>query len=158
MIIPDLIEINIQCKHYSELQDIIIQMVIFSGTKNHYTICFPKTDSFGNSKLYKSDIIGQFEDHYESGIMDYNGTIESASSVVAISLFDDTFFKNNKPLVLAWPLLHNEKRTWQSRKDYYDYLVMNRNSYFNGQVLNVDLHSPNTESNFVINFTVNHVD
>lgn len=122
------------------LENIIIQMKVISGTKNPYYIHFPKTDLNGISILTKKDFIGQFEDHYEIGLMDYNGTIESANSIVEISLFDPTWMIDNKFNSLAWPLLKNEKLQWNSRDEKYKYMTSSNNLNFYIDPVSIDLN------------------
>jgi hypothetical protein len=59
-----------------------------AGDKNPYGIFFPKTDGIGQTRLTAEDIKGQFTDHWEEALMDYNGSIEDANELVTIRLWD----------------------------------------------------------------------
>jgi hypothetical protein len=123
MKLPDKIYLQIECKKETDLVDLIVQLKVRSGRKNPYYIFFPKTDENGKSILSNDDFIGQFEDHFESGLMDYDGSVETARPEVEVSLFDPTWLLNNKNLAMAWPLLKNEKPKWRSRWEQYSYMI-----------------------------------
>ncbi len=74
------------------------------------------------------------------GLMDYDGSIESANQVVEISLFDPTWLIENKKLAMAWPLLKHEKTKWKSREEQYNSMTSCRNKEFSFQPFPVDLH------------------
>ena len=74
------------------------------------------------------------------GLMDYNGTPETADPVVEVSLFDPSWLIENRKLALAWPLLEHEKERWVSREEQYNYMVNNRNSQFSCATTSVNLH------------------
>jgi hypothetical protein len=123
MKLPENIYLQITNKKGTKVKDIILQLKVRSGTKNPYYIFFPKTDENGESTLSQNNFIGQFEDHFETGLMDYNGSIQLANPEVEVSLFDPTWMKENKKLSLAWPLLKNEKPIWKSREEKYNYMI-----------------------------------
>ena len=140
MVLPEIIHINVLSKNQIELHDLIFEIKVISGTKNNYHIFFPKTDRNGKAKLLKSDFIGQFTDHYEMGLMDYNGTIETANSKVEVCLYDPKWLNENPLLALAWPLLKNEKEKWRNRQEQYDYFISSRNSIFYFNPITFDLN------------------
>lgn len=76
------------------------------------------------------DFRGQFDDHFEEALMDYDGSFETASSVAAVSLFDPTWSLQNRQLGLAWPLVKNERKKWRSRAEQYEHSITCRNSLF----------------------------
>jgi hypothetical protein len=109
---------------------LIVGMRVPAGTKNPYHIFFPKTDDAGRAALDKSAVIGQFKDHWEEGLMDFNGTLESAPQTATFFLFNVRDFKTNLKAVLAWPLLAHEKTVWASRAEKVEYLLSCRNSKY----------------------------
>jgi hypothetical protein len=121
--------------------DVILLMTIRSGTKNDYHITFPKSDSQGRARLSKADLVGQFEDHWETGLMDYNGSLDAASPVVLFELFDDERMEANREELLAWPLLRNEKKKWKSRNEVFDYMSSSSNRSFAAPKMTVELPS-----------------
>lgn len=139
MNVPERIQVQLICDGHLELDKIILQVEVISGTKNHYHIHFPKTDKSGTTTLTKKDFIGQFEEHFENGLMDFNGSIETANSIVEISLFDPSYIINNKREYLAWDLFENEKLSWNSREEKYDYIASCSNLEFECSPVSIDL-------------------
>src|ERR1041385_24901 len=88
MTLPPDIELRARCAEASDLSDIIFEMQITAGSKNPYTILFPKTDVAGHTRLTAEEIKAQFTDHWEMALMDYNGSLEQAVEVVTVRLFD----------------------------------------------------------------------
>jgi hypothetical protein len=84
MNLPDVIELIVKADSPTDLSGLVFSLVVTSGRKNKYWICFPKTSKEGMAELSANDFRGQFEDHSESGLMDYDGTIESASQRAGI--------------------------------------------------------------------------
>lgn len=72
------VQLRVVCDKTPDLSEIIVELHIQSGTKNSYCIVFPKTDTRGLAVLSRSDIVEQFEDTWESGLMDYNGDLNTA--------------------------------------------------------------------------------
>ena len=72
MILPSEIRVKASCNGSHDLSGIIFQLRVRSGSKNPYHIYFPKTDSTGVAIISSEDFRGQFTDHYEMGLMDYN--------------------------------------------------------------------------------------
>jgi len=130
MNLPESIGIEVKDKSGRPIEGIIIEIRIESGTKNSYKILSPKTGLDGKTQITRSDFIGQFEDHWEMGLMDYNGTIESANQNVEAYLYDPGWAIENKGLCLAWPLLKNEVPLWGSRTEKYEYLISCVNSKY----------------------------
>ena len=139
MKLPEDIVLKIEANGNNDLSGVIVQMKVKAGRKNPYFICFPKTDRDGLARLSKRDFVGQFKDHWEMGLMDYNGTPEDADPEVEVSLFDPSWLIENKKLALAWPLLEHEKQRWASREQQYNYMVNNKNSRFSCDPISVNL-------------------
>ena len=128
MQIASRLELEVTSNDAAPLADLIVGMRVTSGTKNPYHIYFPKTDPAGRSLLDRAAIVGQFKDHWEQGLMDFNGTLESASQTVTLFLFnagDPHAFLAN---ALAWPLLKHEQTVWASRQDWADYFLSCHNN------------------------------
>jgi hypothetical protein len=139
MDIPEIIFAELLCKSCNDLRDIIIKLKVNAGRKNPYTIYFPKTDSCGKASISRDDFIGQFKDHWEMGLMDYDGAPETANPIVEVSLFDPTWQIENKNMAMAWPLLKHEKLKWLSRQQHYEYMTSCRNLRFYCRSMDVDL-------------------
>ena len=58
MTLPPQIELRARCAEADDLSGIIFEMQITAGSKNPYTIAFPKTDSAGHTKLTGEEISG----------------------------------------------------------------------------------------------------
>jgi len=143
MNLPDKIFAQISCEGGSNLSDIIIELKIKAGRKNSYHILFPKTDPNGTAILVRENFIGQFNDHFESGLMDYDGTIETANSTIEVSLFNPAWLIENKNLAMAWPLLKNEKLKWRTKDEQYKYLTICRNNKFDFDPIKFNLDESN---------------
>ncbi|WP_156844544.1 hypothetical protein [Leptospira wolffii] len=131
------------------LEEIIIQFEVFSGSKNSYSILFPKTKRNGEAILDKIDFVEQFNSHFEIGLMDYNGTIETANPIVEVSLFNPKRIKNQKDQIMALPLTSYERKYWKNAKERYDYLISCRNNKFKADLIKV-----NIEETKLINFGI----
>ena len=118
---------------------VVLQLTIRSGHRNPYEILLPKTDHSGVSELTSVELVGQFKDHWESGLMDHNGTVDSASPVVDVKLFDKRQFVASRKQLLAWPLLKHERSRWHSREDWFEYYSTCRNEEFAGPEIHVNL-------------------
>jgi hypothetical protein len=141
MRVPEFISTRVRSKDGTPVEGLIVTLRVSAGTKNPYLIHFPKTDQSGEARLTREDFVGQFTDHWESGLMDYNGTVEQAGPVVQASLFDPTWSLENPALAFAWPLLAHERTKWSSRREEYEYRVSCRNLHYVGPVVDADLHS-----------------
>ena len=130
MDIPLRLELTLVSNEAMPPAGLIVGMRVSAGTKNPYHILFPKTDAAGRTALDKSEVVGQFKDHWEEGLMDFNGSIESAAQAVTFFLFDVRDFKANLKTALAWPLLAHEKTTWASRTEKAEYLLSCRNAKY----------------------------
>jgi hypothetical protein len=130
MRLPATISVRLHSEDANSLHDLIVQMKVVAGTKNPRFILFPKTDDAGFAQLSAEDFQGQFDDHLESGLMDYNGDVSGASPIVELSLFDVAWSRENRDLALAWPLLRHERSKWQSRAQEYEYRISCRNADF----------------------------
>jgi len=139
MKVPDVVRVQVRSAEPTDLSGLIVHMKVRAGRKNPYFILFPKTDASGRATMTRTDFIGQFTDHWESGLMDYDGRIEDASSTVEVSLFDATWSRENRHLAMAWPLLTHESSRWTSREQEYQYRVSCRNHLFSVRPQSVDL-------------------
>ena len=128
MELPSTIKLIVKGEPSSDVSNLIFSLVVTSGHKNKYHIHFPKTSSKGIAELTCEDFKGQFEDHWESGLMDYDGTLESANQEAEIELFNKEQFERSLSTDLAWPLLKNEKGKWKSRKEVADHFLSCGNS------------------------------
>ena len=86
MDIPLRLELALASDEVMPPAGLIVGMRVSAGTKNPYHIFFPKTDDSGRTALDKSAVIGQFKDHWEEGLMDFNGTLESAPQTALLPL------------------------------------------------------------------------
>jgi hypothetical protein len=141
MNIPEKVELDATCAEQCDLSGIVFCVRLFSGTKNPYTIIFPKTDARGRAELSAEDVRGQYTDHKETFPMDYNGTIEDASQEVELFLFNVARLKNIKRFSLAWPLASHERTRWKSRKEWYAYHASARSDEFSFPPIRVELVS-----------------
>ena len=139
MNIPDHIVAHVRCESGGDPSNVVLQLTVRSGHRNPYEILLPKTNGAGVTKLGRAEFVGQFKDHWESGLMDHNGTPESASPIVDLQLFDRSRFVASRELLLAWPLLKNERSRWRSREEWFDYYASCRNDQFTGPKVQVDL-------------------
>ncbi len=130
MTVPPQIELRAGCAEASDLSDLVFEMQITAGSKNPYCILFPKTTRDGRSALSAEDIAGQFTDHWEMALMDYNGTLDDAVDVVTLRLFDPASVRERYTNLLAWPLFTHERTHWQSRQQFLDHLLTCRNEQF----------------------------
>ena len=139
MTLPPQIELRARCSEASDLSDIIFEMQITAGSKNPYRILFPKTTRDGRAVLIASEIVGQFADHWEMALMDYNGTLEDAVEVATLRLFDPASVREHYADLLAWPLFTHERSRWDSRREFLDDLLSCRNEQFTFSGLSVRL-------------------
>jgi hypothetical protein len=121
------------------VREILFGVRVQAGRKNDYHILFPKTDVNGEACLVSDDFRGQFEDHWESGLMDYDGSVSSANPVVTLYLFDVGRYRAMSERILAWPLLKNEGGKWKSRKEKFEYISSCRNAEFRSFETQVNL-------------------
>jgi len=143
MKIPECIRVQVQCEGEADLSNLIVELTVRAGRKNPYQIYFPKTDHSGVATVTRDDFVGQFEDHWEGGMMDYDGTPETADSVVRVGLYDPTWSRDNVDAALAWPLLNHESTKWLSREEQYHYRTSTRNTEFVVTPIEVDLETTN---------------
>jgi len=141
MKIPEEIRVRVECDDEADLSGLIVELTVTSGHKNSYRIDFPKTDDSGATTLTRDDFVGQFEDHWEVGLMDYNGTPETADAVVQVALFDPAWSLENADAAMAWPLLAHERAKWSSREEQYRYRTSTRNAEFMVLPIQVDLEN-----------------
>jgi hypothetical protein len=130
MQLPGSIELHVICNQDEGLEDLIVGMEVAAGRKNPFRLFFPKTDSFGKAQLAAEDFRGQFMDHFETGLMDYDGSIESAREEVGLQLFNPEMMRASMDIVRAWPLLKYERTKWKSRQQVIDYFLSSRNNLF----------------------------
>lgn len=151
MKLPHKIKVILESDKDADLRDIIVQLKVRAGNKNPYYIYFPKTNRSGASTLTQEDFIGQFKDHWEKGLMDYNGDINSANPNLEVSIFDPTWLLKNRKLALAWPLLKYEEIKWRTRKEQYEYMIGCKNKDFKGTPIMINLEK---ESEFKMSIKV----
>ena len=144
MRVPQIIAVQVVSAGAADLGNLIVQIKIDPGYRNAYFICLPKTDKAGKSEIRRDDFKGQYEDHFEIGLMDYAGALNQQGPMVEVSLFDDTWVRENKHLALTWPLLTHQKRNWSSRQAHYDHMVSSNNRAFQCRPIKVDLHETST--------------
>ena len=130
MTLPPVIQIKVDCPEGGDLSGLIFQMRVTAGTKNPYYIHFPKTASDGTAHITAEDFRGQFTDRHESGLMDYNGTVETAEEFVHMDLFDPRPMMEHRERLLSWPLFMHEKTVRRSRQERVDYFLSSRNGDF----------------------------
>jgi hypothetical protein len=143
MNIPERVTVRVASTGETDLSGLIVELTVTSGQKNPYRIYFPKTDSSGLATLRREDFIGQFTDHWEAGLMDHNGTPESAESTVRVALYEPSWSLANRDAALAWPLLKHERTKWSSRDEQYRYRTSSRNLEFLASPITVDLETTN---------------
>src|SRR5690348_6657924 len=68
------------------VEGVEVLMAVQAGRKNPHRILFPKTDARGVATLKREEVVRQFEAHASDAPMDYDGTLDSASSVVRLTL------------------------------------------------------------------------
>lgn len=139
MKVPQQIRVRVSCDGEADLSGLIVELTVWAGKKNPYRIYFPKTDLSGVTILARGDLVGQFEDHWEAGLMDHAGTPETADSLVRIGLYDPTWSIDNADAALAWPLLRYERTKWSSREEQYRYRTSTRNAEFVVSPVEIDL-------------------
>ncbi len=144
MIVPDKIYIELVSNKEEDLSGIILELKISTGRRNPRYITTPKTNRKGKSELSQEDLEGQFEDHWESGQMDYSGNLKDASPIIEVSLYDLARFRENKELFLAWTLLKNEKLKWKSKEEQCNYMISSMNDKFEANPLKINIHKTDT--------------
>jgi hypothetical protein len=127
MKLPDTLTIRAKGTPGTDVSGIIFELTVVSGTKNRYYIILPKTDSGGIACLTSQQFRGQFEDHWEAGVMDYNGTVDTAIPTVTVRLLEKNRIEQNLHVLRAWPLLKNERKWWNSREEKLQYWLSCRN-------------------------------
>lgn len=143
MHVPEDIRVQVHSAGTSALDGLIVQITVRAGRKNPYQILSPKTDESGCVAIIRDDFIGQFTDHWQLGLMDYDGSIETAGSDVLVDLFDPTWYLENPKLAQAWPLLKHESTKWRSRQDQYVYVTTCRNLNFTARPIRANLELGN---------------
>jgi hypothetical protein len=139
MKVPERVTVRVSCDGASDLSCLIVELTVSAGRKNPYRIYFPQTDRSGVTTLTRDDFIGQFQDHWEAGIMDYDGSPETAAPLVRVSLYDPSWALRDPAAALAWPLLPHERTKWSSREQEYKHRTSTRNADFVASSVMVDL-------------------
>jgi hypothetical protein len=130
MKLPSQINIQVICNDERNLGDIIIRMIVHAGSKNPYHIYFPKTNKEGSTSITAGEFSYQFDSHYEIGLMDYNGSIATASQIVTLDLdYQDKLYPSLE-IARKSPLLGYERHKWQNSDEIIDYFLSCRNSNF----------------------------
>ncbi|HEV7767315.1 MAG TPA: hypothetical protein VGQ76_20100 [Thermoanaerobaculia bacterium] len=143
MRIPEQIRVRVECENEIDLSGLIVELTVTAGQKNPYRIYFPKTDWSGVATLTRDDFVGQFRDHWEAGLMDHDGTPETADCLVRVGLYNPQWSIENPDTALAWPLLTHEHTKWSSREEQYLYRTSTRNIEFVVSSIDVDLERTN---------------
>lgn len=143
MELPDNISVQVLDNSEKGVEGIIVELKVVAGTKNPYTILSSKTDKNGTTQISKSDFIGQFEDHWEMGLMDYNGNIEIANNNIEVYLYNPELALENKDSCMAWPLLKNEIPLWNSRAEKYEYITSCNNSKYKAKNRTINIGESN---------------
>ena len=130
MTLPPQIELRARCAAADNLSGLILMMQLTAGYKNPYCIFFPKTDTHGHTRLTAEDIRGQFSDHREEALMDYDGSIEEANDLVTIHLWDPRSFREHYNELLSWPVFSHQQKRWRTRREYQDYMASCHNDEF----------------------------
>ena len=130
MTLPPVIKLHVYCTGTGDLSGIIFGMEVRAGTKNPYHVYFPKTDATGNAQISSDDFRGQFRDSDEMFLMDYNGTVEDASDLVTLKLFNRARMAEHRDTLLHFPLGKHESKRWRSRLEIIDYYLTARNDDF----------------------------
>jgi hypothetical protein len=139
MKVPEQIQIRIDCKSEPDLSGFIVELTVKAGRKNPYRIYFPLTDYRGVARLKRDDFLGQFTDHWEGGLMDHDGSLDTADPIVQVALYDPQWSIENGAAALAWPLLKHERTKWASREEEYRHRTSTRNMEFVASRIDVDL-------------------
>jgi hypothetical protein len=130
MTLPPTLTLKVDCPQGGDLSGLLFIMTVTSGPKNPYHIHFPHTSADGTSQLSSQDFRGQFKDHGDTFIMDYSGSVEIASDVVSLDLYDTRLMIKGQAQILRWPLSKYEQTVWRSRKEFVDYFLTCRNLGF----------------------------
>ncbi len=150
MKLPEKIDIQVVCDGESNLDDIIIQMTVLAGTKNPFLIDFPKTNKEGKTSITAVDFKDQVDVQYEMGLMDYNGSIETASQIVSIDL--DSRYKNKLFIEISRKGYLNgyERLKWASSDEMISYYLSCRNDKFYTKPQSAEIR-PNEIIQFILN-------
>ena len=154
MKLPSQIDIQVVCDDEENLDGLIVQMTVYAGTKNPFLIYFPKTNKEGQTSITAVDFKDQVDFQITIGIMDYNGSIETASQVVSIDLglpyrkelLEDKRFLES---IRKSSLQGYEKLKWLSSDEKVSYYLSSRNDKFIAKPQSVELR-PNEIIQFVI--------
>jgi hypothetical protein len=130
MNLPSKIDLQVVCAGESNLSDIIARITVHAGSKNPYYIYFPKTNNDGRTSISADEFMEQFDSHYEIGLMDYNGSFETASQVVDIDIHYQNFLYPSLDIAYKRPLLEYEKHRWQSSKEMIAYYLSCQNDKY----------------------------
>lgn len=139
MKLPQQIDIQVMYDNDRNLEDIIVRMIVHSGTKNPFYIYFPKTNNEGKTSLTADEFKDQFESHYEIGLMDYNGSIETASQVVDLDLHYQDKLYPSLEVARKRGLLGYERLKWKSSDEMIAYFISCRNSKFSTESQSVEI-------------------
>jgi hypothetical protein len=141
MQVPVTVSVQLVCQTRTGLAGVIVSLSIRAGRKNAYSVLFPKTSESGMALLTNQDIVEQFAHHHELALMDYDGSLDTASSIVIASLFDPRGLMNNREVALASPLVGSELGRWASSQERFDYFVSCQNRQFTATPQEVDLEA-----------------
>lgn len=154
MKLPERIDIQVVCDGEGNLGDIIVQMTVRAGTKNPFLIYFPKTNKEGKTSITDIDFKDQVDFQITMGLMDYNGSIETASQVVSIDL--GLPYRDKSPedkrfleIIRKSHLQGYERLKWLSSDEMVSYYLSSRNDEFNTKPQSVEIRS-----NEIIQFAI----
>jgi hypothetical protein len=153
MKLPSQIDIQLVCDNENKLDGLIVQMTVRAGTKNPFLIYFSKTNKEGQTSITAIDFKDQVDFQITMGIMDYNGSIETASQVVNIDLglpyrkelLEDKRFLES---IRKGYLQGYERLKWSSSAEMVSYYLSSRNNEFITKPQSVELR-PNEIIQFV---------
>ena len=149
MELPSRIDIQVVCDGESNLGDIIVRMTVRAGTKNPFLIEFPKTNKEGKTSITAVEFKDQVDFQSAMGVMDYNGSIETASQVVSIDL--DSRYKDELFLEISRKgyLNGHERLKWAYSDEKISYYLSCTNGKFYTKPQSVEIR-PNEFIQFTI--------
>lgn len=141
MKVPELSTVQLVAGDSLDLSNVVVSVTVTTGRRNARSVYFPKTDATGRAQLHREDFVGQFADATESDLMGSWGSLDDASSVVQVQLYDPAPALSASELSLAWPLLAHEQQKWASRAAEYAYRRSCRNLEFAAEPITIDLRA-----------------
>ena len=152
MELPSKIDIQVVCDGEINLGDVIVRMTVRAGTKNPFLIEFPKTNKEGKTSITAIEFKDQVDFQSAMGVMDYNGSIETASQVVSIDLdlrYKDELLVKFLEISRKGYLDGYERLKWASSDEKISYYLSCRNGKFYTKPQSVEIR-PNEIIQFAI--------